>query len=195
MRSNGPTTPSVHEPTRISARPATPHAADVAAGDFGRSGGDIDAETARVDEFVEQRAEQRPGPDAEIEDTELIPSPVGEERDCGLDDRLRFRARVEHVWRNRERKTPELAPADDLRQRLPGDAPHREFLEPRGRSAKGRLGRGNEGGRRKIGGRAKRQPGLADRLVQFGAPKLLDEKLERFGASGSRAEARFAQAT
>ena len=27
MRSNGPTTPSVHEPTRMSARPATPHAA------------------------------------------------------------------------------------------------------------------------------------------------------------------------
>jgi hypothetical protein len=72
---------------------------------------DVDADAVRVDEFVEQRAEDRPGSDAEIEEPQLIAPPVGEERDRGLDDRLGFRSRVEHLRRDSKREAPELAAA------------------------------------------------------------------------------------
>ncbi len=39
---------------------------------------------------------------------------LGEQRECGFDDRLCLGARVEHLLRHDERQTPELAPADDF---------------------------------------------------------------------------------
>ncbi len=118
---------------------------DILSGDLGGGRRRIDPDTMRVATFREQRAEERPRADAEIENAQRVARPGPERGKRRLDQRLRLRARVEHVGRHLEIEAPEFACARDPRQRFAPEAPLRDLTDPhRGRFAEGRLGRGDQ---------------------------------------------------
>ena len=98
-----------------------------------RAGAEIDADAARGGKFAQQRREQRARADAEIDDAQGFAAARGEGGERRFDDRFRFRARVERFRRQGEGQAPELASADDARQRLAGGAPRRVALRRRPR--------------------------------------------------------------
>ena len=83
-------------------------------------------------QLVQKRDEQASGTSAEVEDAQ-VGQPVGHKRERGLDDGLGLGARLEGLGRERERKAPEFAPAQDAADRLAGEAAAGEAGEARRR--------------------------------------------------------------
>ena len=91
-----------------------PAGLEVAPGDLHGGRRLVDAQSRRRRTLGEQRAQNRARADTEIEDAERLTPPFAEGLQRRLDDRLRLRARVEHVARDLEGEAPELAPSRDF---------------------------------------------------------------------------------
>ena len=98
-------------------------------GDRTGRGGTVDAPAEGAGPLAQQRAKDRPGPGAEIENAA---GPAGVAADAlqgGRDQRLRVGPRVEDRGRDDEVETPELAAPEDPRDRLPGETPGQKGLD------------------------------------------------------------------
>ena len=125
-----------------------------------------------------------------------VHTPVAEQGDRNLDDRLGLGPGVQNVRRNRQRKTPEFATADDPRQGLAGRAPRGEIGKLSCRRSERLLGLGDHCRPRHAAGRADHEPRFAARVLNAAAPKRIGKAGECFRQSRRRAVgAGYAQAT
>ena len=92
---------------------------EIASGDLAGGRRSVDAEPRRVWELAEQRAQERARADAEVEDAQGVAPTVGEQRLSAASTIVSVSGRGSSTSRDTiERQAPELALADDFRQRL-----------------------------------------------------------------------------
>ncbi len=174
----------------MSAREVKPQELTLPLSDFRCSLRDVDAETSRRGKLAQNRAQQSAGADPEIKDPQRVPAPLGEERNSGFDDRLRFRAGIQNVRRNAERQTPKLALSHDPRQRLGRRAARGEGIE----TARTRRRAATSGAAIRAAGEtpqrgAEQEPRLAAGLFQRRVLKPFGQLGERLGPGRRGAEA------
>ncbi len=94
---------------------------------------------------MQQGGEDRAGAGAEIEQAQRRGAAAAERVEHRADEPFGVGARVEHVGRDRERQAPELAAAEDARDRLATEASRGISRQGAGRRAEGQAGVADEG--------------------------------------------------